>query len=215
MATQAQILTNRQNALRSTGPRSVEGKTASRFNALKTGIQAKSQVIPGEDPVEFEELVAGYHRQFPAATPLERFLVDTLARAEWQLRRLQTVEARLWEQSLSAEVPGLGAAYESHLQTFTRLHRRIEALERSYYKALHQIEQLHNEDLAAEEPLPLDTRLGSFGHFTEFDSIQPPVSSPAAPAANLTSPPDIDPGPASGETSLERAKNPGAIERQS
>ena len=35
MATPAQITANRLNAQRSTGPRSEEGKAASRFNALK------------------------------------------------------------------------------------------------------------------------------------------------------------------------------------
>jgi hypothetical protein len=99
MATQAQILANRRNALRSTGPRSNEGKAVSRFNALKSGIQAKSQVIPGEDPVELEKLAADYHLQFQPATPLERFLTDALVNAEWQLRRYRKVEAQLWERT--------------------------------------------------------------------------------------------------------------------
>ena len=59
MATSKQNQANRQNAQRSTGPRSAEGKAASRFNALKTGIDAKAQVIPGEDPDQLEDLVAG------------------------------------------------------------------------------------------------------------------------------------------------------------
>ena len=62
MATQAQINANRANALKSTGPRSAEGKSASRFNALKHGIDAASIVIPGEDPAEYEALAAGYHQ---------------------------------------------------------------------------------------------------------------------------------------------------------
>src|SRR5438034_1241699 len=45
MATQAQITANRANALKSTGPRSPEGKSASRFNALKHGLDADSLVL--------------------------------------------------------------------------------------------------------------------------------------------------------------------------
>ena len=60
MATPAQINANRANALKSTGPRSVEGKSAARFNALKHGIDAASIVIPGEDPAEYEALAAHY-----------------------------------------------------------------------------------------------------------------------------------------------------------
>jgi len=62
MATPAQILANRQNALKSTGPRSAEGKAVSRFNALKTGIDAKAQVIPGENPAELQALIDAYEQ---------------------------------------------------------------------------------------------------------------------------------------------------------
>src|ERR1035437_7669571 len=58
MATPAQITANRANAQKSTGPRSVEGKSASRFNALKHGIDAASIVIPGEDPADYAALAA-------------------------------------------------------------------------------------------------------------------------------------------------------------
>jgi hypothetical protein len=48
MATQAPIEANRRTAMKSTGPRSVEGKGAARFNALKHCIDARALVIPGE-----------------------------------------------------------------------------------------------------------------------------------------------------------------------
>ena len=50
MASQKQTEANRLNAQKSTGPRSVEGKAASRMNALKSGIDARSNFIRGEDP---------------------------------------------------------------------------------------------------------------------------------------------------------------------
>jgi hypothetical protein len=57
MATAAQMAANRLNSLKSLGPRSEEGKAVSRFNALKSGVHAKSQVIPGEEsaPLGSEE----------------------------------------------------------------------------------------------------------------------------------------------------------------
>ena len=58
MATPAQITANRANAQTSTGPRCAEGKSASRFNALKHGIDAASIVIPGEDRAVYEALAA-------------------------------------------------------------------------------------------------------------------------------------------------------------
>ena len=104
MATPAQINANRANALKSTGPRSAEGKSASRFNALKHGIDAASVVIPGEDPADYDALAAGYHRDFRPESPSEAFHVDTMLRADWQKRRLQRVEADL-HRTLLAELP--------------------------------------------------------------------------------------------------------------
>ena len=65
MSSLKQTEANRQNAQKSTGPRSVEGKAASRFNALKSGIDAKSQVLPNEDPDQLEVLVARFPRFLP------------------------------------------------------------------------------------------------------------------------------------------------------
>lgn len=180
MATEAQILANRRNALHSTGPRSAEGKAASRFNALKTGIQAKSLVIPGEDPDELEELAAGYHREFQPATSLERFLVDSLVHDEWQIRRYRAIEARLWEQALSLENSNLGEAYTRNLPAFTRLHRRLEAAERSYYRALQELRRLQ----------------ASAGDERNCAPLAPDPLAPAAPAPELASfsPPREIPG---------------------
>src|SRR3954447_4087912 len=95
MATPAQVTANRANALLSTGPRSVEGKSASRLNALKHGVDAQSIVIPGEDPAAYDALAASYEARYEAHNVDERFLVDILLRADWQKQRLQRVEADL------------------------------------------------------------------------------------------------------------------------
>ena len=164
MATQAQIEANRRNSLNSSGPRSMEGKAVSRFNALKTGIQAKAQVIPGEDAAELEQLAADYHRQYRPATPLERFLVDAIVTAEWQKRRLARVEGALWEHFVGEGQESLGAVYERNQRVFDRLHRQKEAAERSYHRALRQLqaEQKGREE-AEESDSEGDTEgLGSF-----------------------------------------------------
>ena len=50
MASIRQIEANRFNAKKSTGPRTAEGKSRSRMNALKSGIDAQAETIPTEDP---------------------------------------------------------------------------------------------------------------------------------------------------------------------
>jgi hypothetical protein len=139
MATLHQIEANRRNSQKSTGPRSVEGKAVSRFNALKTGITARSMVIPGEDPAELDTLAAEYQNQFQAATALERFLVDALVSADWQLRRLRRVETQLWTNQIrDTKAPDddtpLGRVVSRDPRSFALLQRRIDAAERSYYR---------------------------------------------------------------------------------
>jgi hypothetical protein len=78
MPSQKQLAANRLNSKKSTGPRSPEGKARASMNALKTGIDARSQTIPGEPISQLEALADEYHDRFHPTTPEQRMLVDTL-----------------------------------------------------------------------------------------------------------------------------------------
>ena len=164
MPSQKQIEANRLNSQKSTGPRSVTGRAAVRFNALKTGIHAQSQVIPGEDPAALAALAAEYHDRYQPATPEVRALVDTLITAEWMQRRFRTLEAQLFQVSLNCvfrEQKGLTAAqaYNRDAVAFDRLQRRINAAERSFHHALaalQKIESLPTPPSPEPEPLSPD-----------------------------------------------------------
>src|SRR5438445_6441500 len=96
MPTEAQINANRRNAQKSTGPKTPEGKARSSLNALKSGIDAWSHIIPGEDPAELEALTAAFHQHYQPSDPIQLSLVDTLVSTEWIQRRLRRIEAQLW-----------------------------------------------------------------------------------------------------------------------
>src|ERR1035437_3605136 len=139
MATPAQITANRANAQRSTGPRSVEGKSVSRFNALKHGMDAASIVIPGEDPADYEALADHYLQEFRPQSASELFHVDTMLRADWQKRRLQSVEADL-HRAVLAESPGASLAApllsdSPAPQLLAPVQREIAAFARTWYRA--------------------------------------------------------------------------------
>ena len=57
MTSEKQIAANRRNAMKSTGPKTREGKAASTSNSLKHGLSAQRIVVSGEDPDEFERLI--------------------------------------------------------------------------------------------------------------------------------------------------------------
>ncbi len=48
MASEKQVRANRQNAQKSTGPKTPEGKAAVRLNAAKHGLLSKETLLPGE-----------------------------------------------------------------------------------------------------------------------------------------------------------------------
>ena len=137
---------NRLNAQKSTGPRTAAGKAVSRFNALKSGIDAQVEVVPAEDPAKLEALLAEYERRFDASTPERRMLVDVLVNCEWMLRRLRRGEGQLWKCTFvdtpfpESRIIDLGdRAYE-------RLQRRINAIQRNYLRALEELKTLPTAD---------------------------------------------------------------------
>jgi hypothetical protein len=147
MATIKQIEANRLNSQKSTGPRSVEGKARSSQNALKSGIDAESLIIHGEDRAALEALTQEYVERFHPTTPEQRHYVDTLIRNDWQLRRLAKVDAQIWERELISplkyeENAPHGRAYGSGSTTFFRLQRRMDCAERSYQRALRELQAI-------------------------------------------------------------------------
>ena len=58
-------------------------------NALKHGAFAKTAIIPGEDPQEFEELHSALIEEWGHVGPTEEDAVLTVAKGIWRKRRLQ------------------------------------------------------------------------------------------------------------------------------
>lgn len=95
MATERQLRANRQNALKSTGPRTLEGKAASRRNAMRHGLTARHLVLDGEDPTLLEALRRELVLEFAPASATQQAMVELLAGLLWRLRRAQTYETAL------------------------------------------------------------------------------------------------------------------------
>ena len=136
MATEKQAQANRQNAQKSTGPRTPEGKARSCLNHLTTGIDAQSVVIPGENPADRKSLADRYFDQFQPATEDERHQVEILIHCDWQARRFERCEAQTWSRSIEGlfrpDPPTqMAAGYTLYSKTFERLDRRVEKMSAS------------------------------------------------------------------------------------
>lgn len=97
MTTLKQIIANRQNAQRSTGPRTEAGKQCSRQNALRHGLTAETVISALESAADFSAFEAAIAADYRPPTATERELVGRLVSVLWRLRRSTRIETGLFE----------------------------------------------------------------------------------------------------------------------
>ena len=97
MTSLRQFEANRRNALRSTGPKTGEGKRRSRLNAVRHGLTAETVVAHLEDPEDYKAFEATIIADYCAETAVARELVLRLASLLWRLRRATAIETDLFE----------------------------------------------------------------------------------------------------------------------
>ena len=95
---------NRQNALKSTAPKTPEGKAAVRLNALKHGLLSQEILLPGEDEEALRELGQNLRAELQPVGELESLLVDRIIASYWRLRRLGRVEAGIFAWDLYGDL---------------------------------------------------------------------------------------------------------------
>lgn len=93
--TQKRIDANRRNAMRSTGPRTPEGKAKVRLNALRHGFRAREETLLAAGGEETRREIAAHiealSREIRPQGPRQIALVSDLAHAFWRLRRVHKV----------------------------------------------------------------------------------------------------------------------------
>jgi len=85
---EAQLAANRENAQKSTGPRSEEGKAAIRMNALKTGLTGRTVWIEEEDAHRYRKLAADFNQDLQPVGPQETALVQSVIDLHWRLESI-------------------------------------------------------------------------------------------------------------------------------
>lgn len=121
---EARLAANRANALRSTGPKTEQGKAISSKNSFKHGLYAKAPGVPGEDPAELEALKADLLAEHLPATITEKLLINELAEHYWRMKRYRRLETVLLNGN------GFATGKIALAQQF------MTATERSFHKCL-------------------------------------------------------------------------------
>ena len=170
MATDAQRKANRQNAKKSTGPRTEEGKARSSQNGLKHGLLARDAVMAGEDPAEYDRQLQQLEENIFPKNAIEFELVRQIADAQWRLRRITRIEAGLLSHQQEYTnrdtrkwapetiLPGrdgenqlLGKSMQDSTQALANLARYQTHMSRNQLRALNMIRQLRADEARYRE----------------------------------------------------------------
>lgn len=142
-----------------TGPRTIEGKAKASKNATKHGLTASSVLAPGERIEAFKSFVSAMTDSLKPVGELEAYLVERVALCGWRLRRVSRLEvayatskaeqhAHSLEQGYAFGTEGLspqgieGTCVAKQAPVLANLSRYEAALERSMYRALHELERV-------------------------------------------------------------------------
>jgi len=104
MATEAQIKANQENAKKSTGPLTEEGKQRSSMNAMTHGIFSTIPLLPGENLEQFKLLEEEIIKAFQPTDAMECLLVQRVYLTCMRQIRLREAEAAKLEISMMPEV---------------------------------------------------------------------------------------------------------------
>jgi hypothetical protein len=121
MSSLKQVDANRLNTLKSTGPKTSEGKDRSRCNAIRHGLTAETVIVGFEDASDYEAFEATVIADYDARSAVERELVLRLASVLWRLRRATGIETALFDSVIKQSGQSDGFARASDTLLLSRL----------------------------------------------------------------------------------------------
>jgi hypothetical protein len=138
MTSERQAEANRQNAQKSTGPRTPAGKAVVALNGIKHGLLSRESLIKGESEAELVDFGKRLRAKLAPVGELELLLADRVISTAWRPRRLVAVETMHFNREHSVDFGFKNCGRE----TMGVLSRYETTLERSLYKALHELQRL-------------------------------------------------------------------------
>jgi hypothetical protein len=141
MVSQKQAEANRQNALKSTGPRSLRGKNTVRFNAVRHGLRADHVLLPGESYDALQELSSQLEAEWQPVGRTEEHYVEQMVVAQWKLLRIERYEFQFRHDRLPDALPCIEGLWRS-----------AQRFENSFTRAQHELERLQAGRLADSDP---------------------------------------------------------------
>ena len=163
MISEAQLNANRANAQHSTGATSEARKAKVSQNAVKTGLTARTVIVPFGEGDAYQTLMLDHQKQFQPVGPEEKALVQSITDLVWRLDRIPGLEFALVElgrTDLIKQSPELANNPTHMLEMQIRLHfekqfRNLELqenrLSRRRERELKELHALQAERKAAQQ----------------------------------------------------------------
>jgi hypothetical protein len=144
MSTPSQILANRKNAQRSTGP-SEAGKAVSSMNNFKFGLTGdRFMLLEWEEEEEWDQLLSDLRQEHQPITPTEKILVEDMAKHHWLTLRARALQHFCFDPNN----PVTGAeGYEAKLALYIRYETTHS---RAFHKCLKELLSLREQKRKAE-----------------------------------------------------------------
>jgi len=149
MTSDRKVAANRRNAQKSTGPRTLSGKTIASMNALKHGLCSRKPLIPGENEAEFAQFTADWVDDQQPTGPHQSLLVEQIIMAAWQLKRVPQLEAGLLTRYMKKDENPFSLPPEAY-QQLSRLDRHQACLQKTLERAMKELKELQAADYADE-----------------------------------------------------------------
>ncbi len=182
-------IVHRANALKSTGPKTEEGKARSRANAYKHGLAGVGVVLPEREADEVDRRYAAYLAELNPSGEIGRNLARRAATLSVRMERCVNREnAELTDRVRSAlaeyqapegvdaefaakhrEEAGRRAAFDPSPEA--TLARRYEAAaERGFFKVMKELRQVERAVKVEVQEAHFQAAMASFGAFNPFDA---------------------------------------------
>ena len=88
-----QLAANRENAKKSTGPKTEEGKQRSAMNGMRHGLTGAAFIITDEDRKAWDRFSEPFIESFQPANMAERQFAELIAQDHFRLARVPAIEA--------------------------------------------------------------------------------------------------------------------------
>ena len=145
MTTERQIAANRQNAQKSTGPRTQAGKAIASRNNARHGLYSSAPVIPRlESAAAWEAHRAATCSSLNPANPVEEALVERIALLLWRLGRVNRYEQNVTARAQNEAPDDLAAEYEDTDTDVAHIREQYAAA-RGCHRAFTRFHQLRED----------------------------------------------------------------------